>query len=70
MIVRALEHQKTHRAVHCGEQQHGIGHGNVIGNQKRSAACGNAFAPGDIKPVKRVREHPQQQPQQRVRQQP
>ena len=70
MIVRAFEHQEAHGTVERSEEQHRVSHGNVVGHEQRTASRRHALTPGNIKAIERVRKHPQQKPQQRIRQQP
>ena len=58
MLVGTFEHQEAHWTVEGGEEEHGIGHGYMVGNEKRAATRRNALTSGNVQPVKRVRQHP------------
>jgi hypothetical protein len=70
MFVGILEHHEAHGAIDGGDDQRGIGHGRVIGNQQSAAARRDFFRADDVHAIKRVRGKPEQQAQKRVGQQP
>ncbi len=69
MLVRSLEHQKAHGTIQRRNQKCRIRHRHVVRHQQRPALRRNPLAPHNIKPVKRMRRCPQQQPDQGIRQQ-
>ena len=70
LFVNVLEHQKPDRPVGGRDEQQRVGIGNVIADKQRAAFRGNVLAADDADAVKRIRDAPQQETQQRIRQQP
>src|SRR6266849_7249730 len=70
VIVDAFEHQETEWPVGGGKQEHGVHPGGMVRSEERSAARGDIFLTCQIEAVNRVGRNPQQQTQQRVRQEP
>ncbi len=69
VVVGALEHEEAHRPIERRDQESSIRHGDVIRDEQGAAFRGNAFAPGDIQAIERVRSKPEQQTQHGIRQQ-
>ena len=69
MIVDILEHHKANGAVGRGDQQAGVHKRHVIADKERAAAFGDVIASLDLDAVKRMRQEPKQETQQRIGQQ-
>ena len=66
MLVGAFEHDEANRAIDRSNEQHRVGHGNVIRRKQRTAPRRHVFAPLDIQAIQRVRRDPEQQSKQGI----
>ncbi len=70
VLVNILEHEEANRAISGGNDQRGIHNRSVIGHQQRAAASRNVLRAANIHAINRMGREPQDQPRQRIRQQP
>ena len=70
LLVDALEHDEAHMPVGGGQQQQRVHEREVVADEQRAAFAGDVFAAIHPDAIDGMREHPQHEPQQGIRQQP